>query len=77
MKRGSRIGRILSFFRDGDKDEITAVFHMLAAEGLIPSAPKRETKQKRAYRKRLNGADRPTSTTKFSDGHTPLTMEAQ
>jgi hypothetical protein len=66
MKRGSRISRVLSFFREGSEDEIKAVLLIMQAEGMFetftdaftPAKPR----TKRAYRKRLNGADSTHST---------------
>jgi hypothetical protein len=57
VKHRSRIGRVLDFFRHGDKDEILAVFHMLVAEELIPKAPGKLTVERKRRRSRLNGAD--------------------
>ena len=70
MKRGSRISRVLNFFRTGDKDEIRAVLLILAHEGIAGTVPETKTKVKRAYRKRLNGTDGTTST--ISSKHTDL-----
>jgi hypothetical protein len=73
VKRGSRINRVLSFFRNGDEDEIKAVLLIMQAEGLFETfadafAPAKP-RTKRAYRKRLNGA----ASTASTESHT---MEA-
>jgi hypothetical protein len=62
MKRGSRIARVLNFFRTGDKDEIRAVLLILAHEGLAGTLPEPKVKAKRGRKARLNGADSLTST---------------
>ena len=62
MKRGSRISRVLSFFRTGDPDEIRAVLLILAHEGIAGTVPEAKLKAKRGRKPRLNGADRTTIT---------------